>query len=84
MNEILTMYSNKTLSLASNKKSVNIINDIGPQTKVELFERRNEEETEQKVLIGSRTYENQDSCPNSPSRYYFSNDFNDDLPDDGR
>lgn len=81
LNEIFTMYSNKTLSIGSNKKSVNLVNDIGPQTKVELFENKGTESNENNVLVCLKTYENQDSAPNSPSKSYLNTDLADDNDD---
>lgn len=71
VNEILTVYSSKTLSIMTNTKSINLINDIGPKTTVELYENKGNEDLESIVLIHSKTYENEDSCPNSPSRMIY-------------
>lgn len=83
LNEIFTVYSNKTLSIIGNTKSINLINDIGPQTKVELYENRGKEGNDESMLMCSKTYENQDSCPNSPTKsIYYSTDLNDDNIDE--
>lgn len=93
LNELFTIYSNKTLSIInSNLPAVNLTNDIGPKTKVELYEKKSKEcsETSQNnnnsnngsnadesVLLCSKTYENQDSCTNSPTKsVYYSYDYN--------
>ncbi|XP_017782614.1 PREDICTED: vacuolar protein sorting-associated protein 13A-like [Nicrophorus vespilloides] len=81
-NDVYNMYSNKTLSIANSSKAINLINDIGPQSKVELFENKGNENDADSVLVVSKTYEKEDSCPNSPSRgCYLIGDFNDDLDD---
>ncbi|KAK9700319.1 hypothetical protein QE152_g31313 [Popillia japonica] len=84
LNELFTLYSNKTLSIAYNKKSINLINDIGPHTKVELFENRGSKSIENSFLMCSKTYEPLDSCPNSPSKsnYLITDFINDDFTDD--
>nr|XP_022904021.1 vacuolar protein sorting-associated protein 13C-like [Onthophagus taurus] len=81
LNELFTVYSNKTLSITYDK-SINIVNDIGPLTKVELFENKGTKSVENSTLVCSKTYEMQDSCPNSPTKsVYLSTDFLDDLDD---
>lgn len=83
LNEIFTIYSNKTLSIVANKKSINLINDIGPHTKVEIYENKTTESTDEAaILVCSKTYENQESCPNSPTKsVYYSSDYNEDEKD---
>lgn len=82
MNELLVDYSNKTLSISGTPSSIKLLNDIGPQSKIELFENINSGDTEKNVLICSKTYEKQDSCPNSPAKHIFTSDFNDDTNED--
>lgn len=82
LTEIMIVYSSKTL-LSSSRSSINLINDIGPHSKVELYETADTEDEEMKVLVCSKTYENQDSCPSSPIKNAFgvpgfSEDTNDD------
>lgn len=79
MNELITHYTTKIISVRSNRKQLTIINDIGPQTKIELYEVQDENPEEQK-RIGFKKFENEDSLPNSPSKstmsmqdYYDSN-----------
>lgn len=82
LNEIFTIYSNKTLSIVTNKKSINLINDIGPHTKVAIYENKNTESIDDAILVCSKTYENQESCPNSPTKsVYYSSDYNEDEKD---
>lgn len=81
-NDMIIVYSSKTLS-SSSRTSINVVNDIGPQSKVELFENTDYEDEDRKILICSKTYENEDSCPNSPIKSTFvvpgfSEDTNDD------
>lgn len=54
-----------------NKKQINLINDIGPQTKIELFEVVNENPEEHR-RISFKKFENDDSLPNSPNVCTFS------------
>ncbi|EEZ98160.2 hypothetical protein TcasGA2_TC000586 [Tribolium castaneum] len=83
MNELLTIYSNKTLSVITNKKTINLTNDIGPQSKVELYEKKSVESYEEDALICVKTFENQDSVPNSPSKsVYYVSDFSEDVNED--
>lgn len=86
-NELFTIYSNKTLSIihGGNSAVINLTNDIGPKTVAELYEKKSCHEgnsNEEEILLCSKTYENQDSLPNSPVRNvyyeYNSNDINDD------
>lgn len=84
LNELFTVYSNKTLSIINNSPItvINLINDIGPKTKVELYEKKTKEvvdsnggNNDDSVLLCSKTYENQDSCGNSPTKsIYYSYD----------
>lgn len=81
LTEICTEYSNKTLSVVDNRKTIKLINDIGPHSIIELYE--NCGDAEQKNLICSKTYENQDSNPNSPSKQVYSlSGFSDDTNED--
>ncbi|XP_063908904.1 intermembrane lipid transfer protein VPS13C-like isoform X2 [Zophobas morio] len=83
LSELLTIYSNKTLSVVTNKKSINLINDIGPQSKVELYEKKNDENGEDDTLVYVKPFENQDSAPSSPNKsVYYSVDFNEDINED--
>lgn len=81
LTEICTEYSSKTLSVAGNRKSIKLVNDIGPHSTIELYE--NCGDAEQKNLICSKTYENQESFPNSPSKQVYSlSGFSDDMSED--
>lgn len=83
VNELFTIYSNKTLSVITNKKTINLTNDIGPQSKVELYEKKSVESYEDDALICVKTFENQDSVPNSPSKsIYYVSDFSEDVNED--
>ncbi|RZC35875.1 vacuolar protein sorting-associated protein 13A-like, partial [Asbolus verrucosus] len=83
LNELFTIYSNKTLSVVTNKKSINLVNDIGPHSKVELYEKKSEENDEEDVLICVKTFENQDSVPNSPTKsIYYIADFSEEANED--
>lgn len=80
--ELCTEYSSKTLSIVGNRKTVKVVNDIGPHSKVELFENC-DGDAERKVLICSKTYENQDSPPSSPSKLVYSlGGYSDDVNED--
>ncbi|KAB0792527.1 hypothetical protein PPYR_14486 [Photinus pyralis] len=68
LNEIFTVYSSKTLSIMPITKSINLLNDIGPKTVVELYESKGTELLQEKVLVHSKAYENEESCPNSPTK----------------
>ncbi|XP_025830546.1 vacuolar protein sorting-associated protein 13C [Agrilus planipennis] len=61
-------YFGKTLSMIHNKSSINIVNEIGPNTKIELLRRNSKDNSEEYVLLDSKTYESQDSYPSSPTR----------------
>lgn len=94
LNELFTIYSNKTLSIInSNLPIMNLTNDIGPKTRVELYEKKNKESTDtsqnannngnggnnadESILLCSKTYENQDSGTNSPTKsVYYSYHYN--------
>lgn len=79
--ELCTEYSSKTLSIAGSRKTIKLINDIGPHSKMELYE--NCGDAEQKTLLCSKTFENQDSCPNSPSKQIYSlGGLSDDMNED--
>ncbi|KAK5650330.1 hypothetical protein RI129_001359 [Pyrocoelia pectoralis] len=80
VNEIFTVYSSKTLSILPITKSINLLNDIGPKTIVELYESKGSELLEDNVLVHAKTYENEDSCPNSPTKIV--QDFIEDTNDD--
>lgn len=82
INELITQYSNKIISVRSNKKSINLVNDIGPQTKIELYEKHNDN-SEESRLIGTKKFENEESAPNSPNRSnYFTADYSESSYDD--
>ncbi|KAJ8959923.1 hypothetical protein NQ314_006125 [Rhamnusium bicolor] len=81
INELLTQYSNKIISVRTNKKSISLINDIGPQTRVELYEKNGNSDDNRLLCI--KKYENEDSAPNSPSKsLYFVPDYLDNNFDD--
>ncbi|CAH1961424.1 unnamed protein product [Acanthoscelides obtectus] len=67
LNDLITQYSNKVISVKCNKKSVNLVNDIAPKSRVEFYEKLNEDPKEDK-LIHSKKYENEESPPNSPGK----------------
>lgn len=69
-NELLTMYSNKILSVNSHRSVINLTNDIGPKSKIELYEKQldNVDNVEGNILLHVKTYENQESLPNSPTK----------------
>lgn len=70
INELVTQYSNKIISVRINKKQL-LLNDIGPHTKVELYEVLNEKPEEHRRICFKK-FENDDSLPNSPSKTSFS------------
>lgn len=79
--ELCTEYSSKTLSISGNRKMIKLVNDIGPNSRIELYE--NCGDAEQKTLICLKTYENQDSYPNSPSKQIYSlGGLSDDMNED--
>ncbi|KAJ8960584.1 hypothetical protein NQ318_013873 [Aromia moschata] len=81
INELITQYSNKIISVKSDKKSISLTNDIGPQTRVELYEKQNVSPEDRLLCI--KKYENDDSAPGSPSRgLYFVPDYLDNNYDD--
>lgn len=59
-----------------------LINDIGPQTKIELYEVQNNHPEEHRRICYKK-FENDDSLPNSPNKStnsmndYFENNFDD-------
>ncbi|KAG5885875.1 hypothetical protein JTB14_019138 [Gonioctena quinquepunctata] len=80
LNELITQYSNKIISVRSNRKLISLTNDIGPQTRVELYEKQAAEDNR---LLCSKKYENEDSAPNSPARsQYFLPEYLDSSYDD--
>lgn len=84
MNELLTQYSNKIISVRSNRKLISLTNDIGPQTRVELYEKQNGN-PEDNRLICIKKYENEDSAPSSPNKgLYFVPDYLDSYDDRDR
>ncbi|XP_050293548.1 intermembrane lipid transfer protein VPS13C-like [Anthonomus grandis grandis] len=66
--ELMAQYSSKIFSVKSLRKTIEVTNDIGPQTKVELFE-KNSEKGGKDVLINVKRFEAEDSIPNSPTRH---------------
>jgi hypothetical protein len=67
----------------TNKKSINVVNDVGPQSKVELYEKKGDNNEAEDTLICVKTFENQDSAPNSPSKgMYYMVDFSEDINED--
>lgn len=70
-NDLLNSYSKKTLIVLANKDLINILNDIGPETKVELYEKQSFNSSEEDILICTKTFENQDSPPTSPNKALF-------------
>ncbi|CAH1112949.1 unnamed protein product [Psylliodes chrysocephalus] len=89
LHELITQYSNKIISVRNNRKLITLMNDIGPQSKIELFEKISSEESK---LLCMKKFENEDSVPTSPSKgnYYLpeyldSNyDDRDSFTDEGR
>ncbi|KAK9875024.1 hypothetical protein WA026_005834 [Henosepilachna vigintioctopunctata] len=80
--DLFTLYSNKTLSIMSSKNSINLTNDIGPDTKIELYEKsmtNNLQDNE--ILLCTKTFENLDSAPNSPVKNNCGQFINDDNND---
>lgn len=82
LKEIFTSYSTKTLSIAINNKSIGLVNDICPHATVELFEQNEDDQKQKTTLISSKTYENEESCPNSPTKYFFNPEFTEDTNED--
>lgn len=74
LNELITQYSNKIISVRMNKRQISLVNDIGPHTKIELFEVQTENPEEHRRIC-LKKFENDDSLPNSPTKSGFS------LPD---
>ena len=73
------------MSIVGNKTSINLVNDIGPGTKIELLEYRAIGQQEENVLICSKTFETADSCPNSPMKEKLtSGEFEDDTGDEDK
>jgi hypothetical protein len=69
--------------VVTNKKSINVVNDVGPQSKVELYEKKGDNNEAEDTLICVKTFENQDSAPNSPSKgMYYMVDFSEDINED--
>lgn len=81
-NEIVTLYSSKTLSITTNRNAINLINDVGPKSVVELYENKSGDDSNNAILIHSKTFENEDSCPNSPSKIIYMNSEYDEANDD--
>lgn len=71
ISELITQYSNKIISVRINKKQLSLQNDIGPHTKVELYEVKNENPEEHRRIC-LKKFENDDSVPNSPNKSTFS------------
>lgn len=74
VSDLVTEYSGKTLSVICDRNNIKLVNDIGPNSTIELHE--NSGDAEQKTIICTKTYEKQDSPPNSPTRRY--SDYDDD------
>lgn len=66
-NELVAQYSSKIVSVKQDRKAINVTNDIGVHTRVELYEKKTEE-TDKDILISMKKFENEDSAPNSPTR----------------
>lgn len=82
LNELYVMYSTKILSVLDNRKSITLTNDIAPQTKIELYEKTSND-ADGNYLISVKTYEKEESVPNSPTKTgYFVPSFIDNMNDD--
>ncbi|XP_030755861.1 vacuolar protein sorting-associated protein 13A-like [Sitophilus oryzae] len=67
-NELVLQYSTKIISVKLDRKSINVSNDIGPHTKVELYEKQSDGEKKD-ILISLKKFENEDSPPTSPTKH---------------
>ncbi|XP_060526445.1 intermembrane lipid transfer protein VPS13C-like isoform X2 [Cylas formicarius] len=67
-NEAMSQYSSKIISVKFDTKSISVINDIGPQTRVELYEKG--DKVRKDLLVVSKKFENEESAPNSPTRNF--------------
>ncbi|XP_072395854.1 intermembrane lipid transfer protein VPS13A-like [Diabrotica undecimpunctata] len=68
VNDLITQYSNKIISVRSNRKVINLVNDIGPHAKVDFYEKISAEDNK---LLCTKKFENEDSAPNSPTKTGF-------------
>ncbi|KAL1509464.1 hypothetical protein ABEB36_004192 [Hypothenemus hampei] len=68
-NELVAQYSSKIVSVKQDRKTINLINDVAPQSKVELYEKI--EGNAKDILISVKKFENEDSVPNSPVKQFF-------------
>lgn len=84
LKELFTSYTTKTLSISGNSKSVVLVNDIGPHTTIELFEQNEEDPYQNSKLIYSKTYENEESCPNSPTKYFLHPEYSEDTTNEDK
>ncbi|XP_057653630.1 intermembrane lipid transfer protein VPS13A-like [Diorhabda carinulata] len=83
-NELFTQYSNKIISVKNDRKLVILLNDVGPNTKIELYEKINAEDNK---LICTKRFENEDSAQNSPTNNMYldgSYDDKDSCTEDGK
>ncbi|XP_045467694.1 vacuolar protein sorting-associated protein 13C-like [Harmonia axyridis] len=78
LKDMFTLYSTKTLSIINDRSAINLVNDIGPKSRVELYEKCSSDgKEEEDILICVKTFENLDSVPNSPLKNNFSQYLND-------
>ncbi|KAH1005296.1 hypothetical protein HUJ04_006309 [Dendroctonus ponderosae] len=66
-NELVAQYSSKIVSVNQDRKAISVTNDIGPQSRVELFEKKSKS-TEPDTLLRMKKFENEESAPNSPCK----------------
>ncbi|XP_066252577.1 intermembrane lipid transfer protein VPS13A-like [Euwallacea similis] len=69
-NELIAQYTSKIVSVKQDRKSINVTNDVGPHTRIELYEKKSEG-TEADTLISIKKFENEESPPNSPTTQMF-------------
>ncbi|XP_044757951.1 vacuolar protein sorting-associated protein 13A-like [Coccinella septempunctata] len=82
LKDMFTLYSTKTLSIANDRNAIHLVNDIGPKSRIELYEKRTfDDKEDEDFLICAKTFENIDSAPNSPVKSNFSA-FNNDQNND--
>lgn len=64
-NELVAQYSSKIVSVKLDRNALTLVNDIGPQSRVELYE-KNTNEDGKDSLVGCKKFEIEESPPNSP------------------